>query len=148
MDLFVVFPLLGLSCFLFFALNKNAQLKRAMLPGVIIVMGLLWFFVNTNSMSGVSINEMIFFLLGFCVVFIVGIRQICFCDKCGATNYSRIPLGTVKLCSNCGAELKKQSGILSIVTCICKISVLRFLFLSLFLIEKYSCRLSNLGNAF
>ncbi|MET7014560.1 hypothetical protein [Uliginosibacterium flavum] len=95
---------LGIGSALFFFLNRNAALKRRVLPLFIIVtsalfLGFIWF-------SSKSTQVLQFMGPAVVLIAILNIRTIRFCDDCGRTIHNQNPFSSPKFCSKCGAKIK------------------------------------------
>ncbi len=94
----VCFMALGYA---FFALNRNAALKRVVWPfflGAVCV----YFLIRMALHGPIQILFVIGPILAF--VFFVGLRAAVFCPSCGSTFRNMNLWGGAKLCPKCGAN--------------------------------------------
>ena len=101
---FIVWIALTIGSGLFFWLNRNAELKRKVLPPLLLVAGAL--FIGFIWVSGAPVNLLYIAIPLVALITILNIRGIKFCDACGSTLHSQNPFSPSKFCSKCGAELK------------------------------------------
>jgi hypothetical protein len=96
----------GTGCFLW--LSRNAALKRAVFPWVVIGAGVLFAFfavLVSGEMWMLAAAIPAVTLISF-----VNIRMTKFCDACGATLYNHAWFTRLRFCFKCGASLA-QGGL-------------------------------------
>jgi hypothetical protein len=102
---FVVWALLCAGSAAFFFLNRNAALKRKVLPPFLVFTGAL--FLGFVFYIG-ALNE--FFYVAVPMVALItwlNVRASRFCDACGRTLHNQNPLSLPRFCSKCGAPLRQ-----------------------------------------
>ena len=100
----VVWIVLGLFSAGFFLLNKNAQLKRKVLPPFVVGTGIL--FAGFMLATGAPWEVMLIFGPAIALITFLNLRSITFCNSCGATLMNQNPFSKPAFCSKCGASLK------------------------------------------
>jgi hypothetical protein len=100
---FAVWALLCLGSAGFFLFNRNASLKRRVLPPLLIFTGLVFL----GFMLLMCFPPEVFTVAVPMIVLItlLNMRAIRFCDACGRTLHSQNPFSAPKFCSKCGAQL-------------------------------------------
>jgi len=89
----------------FFRLNKNASLKRKVWAPFLVVTSLVFIGVVWTITKRV---EVLYFLVpAVCLLTLVNLRMVRFCDSCGDTVRSQSPWRKPAFCPKCGAHLQK-----------------------------------------
>jgi|SRR6516162_2844277 hypothetical protein len=99
-----VWAVLGLGSMAFFYFNKNAALKRRVLPPFVIFTSIL--FLGFVWMTGAPAQVFYVFIPAVALIAFINIRNTKFCDSCGRQNYGFNLFSPAKFCSKCGAPLK------------------------------------------
>jgi hypothetical protein len=106
---FGVWIVLCLASWSFFFFNRNAALKRKVLPPFVVFVGIL--FLAFTALMGLA-REPFFFVVMFPAVAVISylnIRNTQFCDACGRTVLSRNPFFRANFCPKCGAALNAKT---------------------------------------
>jgi len=101
---FVVWVFLSIGSALFFLLNRNAPLKRRVLPPFLISTGVI--FIGFVWLSGAPPAFLLIAVPGVALISFLNIRCIKFCDACGRTIHNQNPFSPSKFCSKCGAPIQ------------------------------------------
>ncbi|MCU6434368.1 hypothetical protein LPB67_11350 [Undibacterium sp. Jales W-56] len=101
----VIWALLGGSGAAFFFFNRNAALKRKVLPFFVVLAGLL--FLGFIFYTDASTESLYLAVPMVTLITFLNIRTIRFCDACGRTERSQSPFSLPKFCSKCGAAMKQ-----------------------------------------
>jgi len=102
---FGVWIALGIFSAAFFLLNNDAALKRKVFAPLVIGVGVL--FLGVAALTGMPLDAFFYFVFVPAVALItfLNLRSTRFCDSCGKTVISHIPLARPKFCSRCGSML-------------------------------------------
>ena len=96
---------LGIASLLFFFLNRNAALKRKVLPIFATVVGILFgafvFYMTRGSLFALALIVPMIVLIT-----VINIRTTRFCDACGRTLIRQSLFSRPGFCSQCGAPLR------------------------------------------
>ena len=94
---------LGLGSFSFFYFNKNAELKRKVLPVMVISTGIL--FLGFMWLMGFRGNAMYMAVPAVILFSILNLQGTKFCDSCGRTLFNQGPFSKIEFCPKCGGKL-------------------------------------------
>jgi hypothetical protein len=96
--------LAGINIYVF-AINRNAALKRTLLPWLTVLVGLLLLFFTV--FAGFQVRIIFLFMVAYSVISYLNIRyRIRFCDACGKMLINYFALEPPDECSKCGARLR------------------------------------------
>lgn len=109
MEFLFVWVLLGLSSFLFFHLNRNAALKRRVLPAFAIAAGAIFGGFVYLSVGRQEPQVLYIMIPALILITFLNVRTTRFCDFCGRTLYRQPIFSQTQFCPHCGAELKDNS---------------------------------------
>ena len=98
---FSTWIVLGLGSFAFFYFNRDAALKRKVLPVVIVSTGIL--FLGFLWLMGLRGEAMYIAVPAVILISLLNLRGTKFCDSCGRTLYNQWPFSEVELCPKCGS---------------------------------------------
>jgi hypothetical protein len=94
---------LGLGSFLFFHFNKNAGLKRFILPFFLVFAGAVFLYIVWLEIRDIKI---FFVAAGFtAIITFLNFRKTRFCNNCGSTVYGRKLIARPKECPRCETAL-------------------------------------------
>ena len=99
-----VWVLLGVASLLFFQFNKNARLKKRILPFFIVGAGILFILLFVPWTGRPMI--LLFVLPAVALMTYLNLKMIRLCDSCGSTVTSNVWFAKSNFCSKCGARLQ------------------------------------------
>ena len=102
---FAIWAMLGVGSAVFFSLNRNAALKKRVLPPFLIFTGVL--FLGFVFYTGAPKDFLYIAVPMVALIMLLNMRTIRFCDACGRTLYNQNLFSPPKFCSKCGASLKQ-----------------------------------------
>jgi hypothetical protein len=95
--------LVGIAASSFFYFNRNAAIKRRVLPLFVIGMGT--FFLGILAMAGISARDFLIIVPFLLLISYFKLRTIKFCDHCGRTVGPLLFFFPPQRCHKCGAHL-------------------------------------------
>jgi hypothetical protein len=101
---FAVWVILGVGSALFFHFNRDAQLKKRLMPFFIIGTGVL-FALFVLIMTGQP-RILLFLVPAVALISWMNLRIINVCNACGRTVYNNVWFSKAEYCSKCGAKLQ------------------------------------------
>lgn len=108
---FTTWIVLGIGCFLFFYVNRDARKKKKAFPYVLIGTGLLFiFFVLWVSKGGfLPVLPVVIPAVG--LIMFLNYKGTDFCENCGRTLFNQNPFSKANFCKHCGKDLTIEKPI-------------------------------------